>query len=172
MPFLRFSDDHHVGAIAFGRSRVHVQSLVSLWGSSSFNSAFHICLRSPYRVIDVVESEVSVGSGQVTDFLVDRMQLVALILRSPRARICGAAQGRLQLRCIQEFLVERGQEGFQTRERGGHETVVQHRLGGDDDGHPVVSRVRVGEDVFEIDDSKRSRDDDSEMVLASGTHPV
>lgn len=116
-------------------------------------------------MVVVVHKEVGVGSGQVADFLVDGMQLVAFVLCSPRAGIRAAAHWRLQFGCVQEFLVERSQEGFQTRECGGHEAVVQHHLGDDDDVDAVVRRVRLSEDVFEIDNSKHGGNDDSENVL-------
>ena len=58
-----------------------------------------------------MESEVGIGSGQVAESLVDGMQLVTFILRSSRAEI-RAAHGRLQFGRVQEFLVERGKEGF------------------------------------------------------------
>lgn len=166
MPLLGFSDNHHVGAVAFGRSRIHVRPLAPLWSISCSYSPRNIRTCSPYRGVVVVHLEVGVGSGQVADFLVDGMQLVAFLLCSPRAGIRAAAHGRLQFGCVQEFLVERSQEGFQTRERGGHEAVVQHHLGDDDDVDAVVSHVRLGDDVFEIDNSKNSGDDDSENVLA------
>lgn len=48
---------------------------------------------------------------------------------------------------------------------------MQYHLGGDDDENTVVSLVRIGEDFFEVDDSKNGGDDDSEIVLASRTIP-
>ena len=44
---------------------------------------------------------------------------------------------------------------------------MQYHLGGDDDEDTIVSLVRLGEDVFEIYDSKNGGDDDPEIVLAS-----
>lgn len=104
-------------------------------------------------MVNVVESEVGVGSGKATEFLVDGMQFVASVLRSPRAGIGAAHHGRLQFGCVQQFLVECGQEWFQTGEGGGHQAVVQHHQGDDDEVDAVVSHVRVGEDAFKIDDS-------------------
>lgn len=169
MPFLRFSDNHHVGAVAFGRAGVDVRPVAPMWTGNDGRHPFRIRVQSPRRggVLDVVQSRFGVGARLEARVLVDGMQLVAFVLRASRPGIRDAAQGRFQLRGVQEFLVEGGQEGFQTRKRGRHEAVVQHHLSGDDDVDAIVSRVRIGEDVFEIDDPKHGGEDDSDMVLAS-----
>lgn len=119
-----------------------------------------------------MDAKVGVGSRQGAEVLVNGMQLVAFVLSTPRAGIRHSRHGRTQVGSVQELLIERSQEGLQTGECGGHEAIVQHHLGDDDDVDAVVSRICVGEDDFEINDSKHGGNDDSEMRLAPRTELV